>query len=336
MKKRKEEPLIDFVITWVDSQDEKWLNEKAQYLDINTNNQNNVRYRNWDTLRYWFRGVENYAPWVNKIYFVTYGHVPHWLNTKNPKIQIVKHEDYIPRECLPTYNSHVIENYMHLIQGLSEHFVYFNDDIYIIRKTSPMDFFKEGLPRDSFVLNALTGDYGGITDIQCHDVAVINKYFQIKEVLKKQRRKIFSVKNRNENLRSIALLPWKHFTGFLDLHTAQAYLKSTFSEVWEKEPKLMKESSIKRFREDKGVNHWLFRYWQLVTGRFMPRDIRFSKFYCLNENINEISSDIKKNKHLKCICINDDDKIENIDKAYNNQIEMFEKMFPQKSKFELE
>lgn len=35
-----------------------------------------IRYRDWENLKYWFRGVETFAPWVNKVYFITYGHIP--------------------------------------------------------------------------------------------------------------------------------------------------------------------------------------------------------------------------------------------------------------------
>lgn len=327
---------IDFVVTWVDSTDPDWISDKMQYLDTNVNNNNNVRYRNWDTLRYWFRGVEQYAPWVHKIFFITYGHIPKWLNVNNPKLRIVKHSEYIPREYLPTFNSHVIENYMHLIPDLGNQFVYFNDDMFLIRSTLPTDFFRHGKPCDSFVINALTGDFGGITDIQCHDVAVINKYFDKKEVMKRQWKKIFCLKNRSYNLRTIALLPWKHFTGFFDLHVAQSLLKTSMEIVWEKEPELMLLSSRDKFRSNSGVNHWVFRYWQLVTGQFVPRDIRFSKFYYLQDDNKKMIHDIYNDKNIKMICINDNEEIENLENTYQQQIEMFKKMFPQKCSFEIE
>lgn len=330
----KNEEDIDFVITWVDPEDPEWIAEKALYTDTSANNTDNVRYRNWDTLRYWFRGVEQYAPWVHKIFFVTYGHLPQWLNTRNPKLNIIKHSDYIPRAYLPTFNSHVIENHMHLIPGLSDRFVYFNDDMYIVRKTHPTDFFKQGKPCDSFVLNALTGDWGGITDIQYHNVAVINKHFNKKDVMQKHWKKIFHIYNRSDNLRSIALLPWKHFTGFLDLHVAQSLLKTSLQTVWNKEPELMELSSKNRFRDNTGVNHWVFRYWQLVTGQFIPRDIRFSKFYDLQDDNREMIRDIDSDHHIKLICINDNDKVRNIKNAYLQQIGMFCRLFPQKSSFE--
>ncbi len=66
----------------------------------------------------------------------------------HPKLHIVKHEDYIPKEFLPAFNSHVIEMYLHRIKGLSERFVYFNDDMFMIRPLCQTDFFKDGKPCD--------------------------------------------------------------------------------------------------------------------------------------------------------------------------------------------
>ena len=99
---------IDFVVTWVDGNDPAWQQEKQKYTAVNADVRVN-RYREWDQLKYWFRAVEKYAPWVNKIHFVTWGHLPEWLDTTNPKLNIVNHKDYIPEEYLPTFSSHTIE-----------------------------------------------------------------------------------------------------------------------------------------------------------------------------------------------------------------------------------
>ena len=70
---------IDFVMIWVDGNDLEWRKSKAKYNgDEELFNINDVRYRDWDTLHYWFRCVEKFAPWVRKIHFVTCGHVPQW------------------------------------------------------------------------------------------------------------------------------------------------------------------------------------------------------------------------------------------------------------------
>ena len=111
----KQKP-IDFVIIWVDGSDPEWRAVKNQYVPkaIGEDDQE-VRYRDWDNLQYWFRGVEKYTPWVNKIHFVTWGHLPKWLNVNHPKLHIVNHKDYIPEEYLPTFNSHTIEMNLHRI-----------------------------------------------------------------------------------------------------------------------------------------------------------------------------------------------------------------------------
>src|SRR5690554_4129292 len=98
---------IDFVITWVDGSDPIWQKEKQQYFpDDITDGQ---RFRDWDNLKYWFRAVEKFAPWVNKIHFITWGHTPKFLNLDHPKLNIVNHKDYLKPEYLPTYNSNAIE-----------------------------------------------------------------------------------------------------------------------------------------------------------------------------------------------------------------------------------
>ena len=117
---------IDFVIPWVDGSDPEWLAEKRIYKPDMPDDA--VRYRDWDILRYWFRGVEKYAPWVNKIHFITWGHLPEWMNPECKKLNIVNHRDYIPEKYLPTFSSHTIELNIHRIKGLSQQFIYFNDD----------------------------------------------------------------------------------------------------------------------------------------------------------------------------------------------------------------
>ena len=134
---------IDFVLPWVDGNDKAWQEEKNKYSGKKTDSGNcPERYRDWEQLKYWFRGVEKYANWVNKIFFVTCGQKPEWLNEKNEKLVLIEHSDYIPKEYLPTFSSHTIELNMNRIPGLSEQFVYFNDDVFIINEVKKNDFFE--------------------------------------------------------------------------------------------------------------------------------------------------------------------------------------------------
>ena len=100
---------IDIVIPWVDGNDIKWQNEKNKYKQKKDEKLNNSsRFRDWDNLQYIFRGIEKFMPWVNNIFFITWGHLPKWLNVDNPKLKIINHKDYIPSKYLPTFNSHTI------------------------------------------------------------------------------------------------------------------------------------------------------------------------------------------------------------------------------------
>ena len=121
---------IDFVLLWVDGNDPAWRKEKAKYSPESALADAEERYRDWGLLPFLFRGMEKFAPWFRKIHFVTWGHLPEWLNTENEKLHIVRHEDYLPKEALPLFNSSALEIGLHRIPGLSDKFVYFNDDTF--------------------------------------------------------------------------------------------------------------------------------------------------------------------------------------------------------------
>ena len=120
---------IDIVITWVDGNDKEWLKEKEKYSENQKEleSTNNARFRDWDNLVFLFRSIERHMPWVNMIYLVTCGQIPRWLDINYKKVKVVFHEEFIPKEFLPTFNSHTIELNLHRIDELSEKFIYFND-----------------------------------------------------------------------------------------------------------------------------------------------------------------------------------------------------------------
>ena len=124
---------IDFIIPWVDGSDPEWIKEFNKYAPENSrlSDSRAIRFRDTGLLKYWFRAVEKFAPWVHTVHFVTNGQLPEWINTECPKLHLVKHSDYIPQEYLPVFSSHPIELMMHKIPGLAEHFVYFNDDFFL-------------------------------------------------------------------------------------------------------------------------------------------------------------------------------------------------------------
>ena len=308
---------IDFVIPWVDGSDPAWQQERAKFdpKAASSNGTSDARFRDWDLLRYWFRGVETYAPWVHKIYFVTWGHLPAWLNTENEKLVIVNHRDYIPEKYLPTFNANTIEMNFHRIPGLAEQFVYFNDDMFLGKPVRPEDFFLNGKPRDAFILDAIffspntAGHYIG------NDMEIINKYFTPAETFR--RLKFSQYMNPGYQLRNLyrtmVLRRWPWFTGLYADHIATSFLKSTYTLLWEKEGEVLDKTCLDKYRTKNDVNQWLPKYWQLVTGNFVPRTTRFGGVFHLKSEVNtELLRGIE-NQRYGVVCINDTEETENIE-----------------------
>lgn len=133
---------IDFVIPYVNPSDTLWQESFKKYntkADFNTD----CRFRDWGTLPYVLRSIEQHLPWIRQIVLIvaTESQIPTWLDTS--KVRIVYHKDFIPEQYLPTFNSNTIEMFLDQIKGLSEHFIYSNDDIYILRDMHPADFFND-------------------------------------------------------------------------------------------------------------------------------------------------------------------------------------------------
>jgi hypothetical protein len=104
---------------------------------------NNMRTSNNNELKYSLRSIELYAPWVNNIYILMNPpkKYPSWIK-KNDKIKIVDHKDtFSNNNDLPTTNSNSIETTIVNIKGLSEHYIYFNDDIFLGKTVSYKEFF---------------------------------------------------------------------------------------------------------------------------------------------------------------------------------------------------
>ena len=189
---------------------------------------------------------------------------------------IIRHEDYIEEKYLPIFSSHPIEINIHKIKGLSEKFIYFNDDTFILKPISSTTFFKKNLPVDVAILDTL---YDGlISHIVLNNIDVINKNFNrhVNTELSKRRIiwnnlfKWFSPKYGFQSLRTFFLMYWRGHTGFINNHHPQPFLRSTFEQVWQKENELLTRVTATKFRDKEDVNQYLFRYWQLVTGKFFP------------------------------------------------------------------
>jgi hypothetical protein len=324
---------IDFVIAWVDGGDPEWQREKARFKPKIHDDNRTERYRNWQLLKYWFRAVEKNAPWVNRIHFVTWGHVPSWLDTDNPKINVVRHADFIPDEYLPTFNSNSIELNLHRIKELAEHFVLFNDDMYLINPVDRDDFFSRGLPRGMAVFNPPTTSDDVMQAILSNDIRLINRNFDKKSTVRGNSRRFMNIRYGKYIVRTLLCLPWKRFVGFYNRHLASPFLKSSFECVWEKEYAALDRTSRNRFRSTEDINQYAFTYWQYCTGNFVP-SAKIGEACDIFDDIKK-SCALIRDRRRKCICINDSDRDEGTFlNARERLAEEFEKRFPDKCSFE--
>lgn len=326
---------IDFVILWVDGNDPEWQREKQKYEEKEKGDKRNIRFRDWDILHFWFRSVEKFAPWVNKIHFVTWGHLPKWLNINHPKLNIVKHEDFLDKKNLPVFNSRAIEINLHRIPGLAEQFVYFNDDMFITKPVTKEDFFKNGLPRDVAIPNPTPSTQRlGIGCAISNNMEIINTRFNKRKSIKRNFFKWYNLKYRKHLLASICMIPWSNFASFLSTHIPHSYLKSTFEEVWKKEEEILKKTSASKFRNKENVNQWLMRYWQLAAGKFEPRSINDGKNFMLGDD-NQGAINAIINQKYKLICLNDTVNITNFEQVKDEITDAFNNILSIKSSFEI-
>ena len=325
---------IDFVLPWVDGNDPAWLNQKAQYsgeekasfVDASI-----ARYRDWDNLQYWFRGVEKFAPWVNKVHFVTWGHLPKWLNTENPKLHIVNHRDFIPNEYLPVFSCRPIEINIHRIEGLSEDFVYFNDDCFILEELKPTLFFRKGVPCDTAALAVLDSENLVHASSKLLAMHIINKRFK-KDDIYKHIWKWLNPHNGKEVIRTLLLMPWKFIPNVYTAHGPNAYTKSLFEEIWEQESELLYQTCMHRFRTSTDIIQHMFKAWQLCSGNFIPRKPLCKSFNLFNET--ETVMRIITERKIPMICLNDDNDFNDFGKVKEELLACFEHILPEKSSFE--
>ena len=135
---------VDMVFSWVDGSSSHFQRQRAAQMAeyvVGEGDDGPARYRHVDELRYALRSVHMYAPWVRRIFIATDSPTPAWL-LDHPKVTIVRSEEFFSdTSALPIHNSHAVEAQLHRIEGLAEHFLYSNDDMFFGRPVEPELFF---------------------------------------------------------------------------------------------------------------------------------------------------------------------------------------------------
>jgi hypothetical protein len=330
---------IDVVYLWVDGSDKKWLAEKNKYAELEndetiklTRVTNAERYRDNGELKYSLRSLEKYVPWVNHIYIVTgFGQIPKWLNTKHPKITIVPHEQIMPSDALPTFNSTAINMGLGNIPNLSEHFLVTNDDIIFNKILKPSFFFnKRGRPITHFVSNK-------------HIYRRIGYNFDNVSVY---RSKLLLCAKLIKDLYG------RNVYKYSPAHGVEPFLKSSWFEC-RNHPlikPLLDKTTRNKFRKKNELQIWLFSLYNLVHKRGIFRRARPHKsgrnkildfiyntihWYKTRKSTYVCPCVLGHEKSLKncaVFCINDSG--DNTPEMLQANIDYLKKLFPEKSSFE--
>lgn len=327
---------IDIVITWVNGNDEKWKNERNKYLQKETGIKVEGiedRYRDWNNIQYIFRGIEKFMPWIRMVHFVTWGHLPEWINVNHPKLHVVTHEEFIPVQYLPTFNSNTIELNVFRIPGLAEQFINFNDDMFVIKPTDPEDFFLNGLPRDMACISPQPIFRSSIVNIETNNLEIINDHFTMEDIKKNRGKWLNPFLYGGYALRTALFMKFSSIIGIFVQHIPYSYTKSTIQKIWDMENEVMDNTSKNRFRSSDDVSEWLFREWQLVSGNFAPRSKNFGILVPAGD-IRAVRRALFASKY-KMICINDGSTVTDFEKMKNAVNCELQKLLPEKSMYEL-
>lgn len=276
---------VDVVYTWVDGADPAWLERRAAYTGQAYHDEaaNAARYANRDELRYSLRSLDMYAPWVRDIYVVTDDQTPPWLDTTHPRIKVVSHREiFADAGDLPTFNSHAIESQLHHIKGLSEHFLYFNDDVFLGREASPHDFFlANGLtkyfPSPALVPLGPPGD---------DDVPV--------SVAGKNNRALIEARFGTTPVQKMK-------------HVPHALRRSVLAEIEEEFGPQHRATASHRFRsvDDISIPSSLHHYYAFHTGRALPADIAYTYLDLSRPNAANRLDQLLAHRDRDVFCLND-------------------------------
>lgn len=293
---------VDLVYLWVDGSDPEWRAKRN--ASIGASEEKSAvncegRFADNDELKYSLRSVDKYAPWIHRVFIVTDNQVPAWLDTSNPKVRIVDHKDILPDACLPCFNSVLLEHFIYRIPGLSEHFLYANDDTFINKPVAPETFFAA----DGFPVIRLTR-------------SVLRDWY----LSFKKRFLGIPLKNYIRTIRNSAELVKKRYGIYYKgrtHHNIDAYLKSTYQHTAEVFCREIAGTFSNHVRRDNDIQRNIYAYTALaekrghlvyVTQRTSFRFLIYNKshygklrrydpvFFCMNDSEHASDSDRQRMK----------------------------------------
>lgn len=301
---------IDFVFPYVNPADPTWRKQYkyfkgSEYADCDT------RFRDFSLLKYIFRSIDTYAPWITRVVMIVAykSQVPSFLKESN-RLKIVEHKDFIPDTYRPTFNSNTIEMFIPKIQGLSEHFIYSNDDLLFINKVSSLNYFPlDNMLNLSYTFRKNTAPTGFQGSVK-RTWDTIENFFGRKPILGKDYKYL------------------KQYHG----SASPRLLSDCIACYKDLEPRIL--DSLTLFRNvDVNINQYLFGYYSLLKGHAQIIPFEQQGVYVAGEDGKEKILDTIWNSPAKMLCINDTTTMTSdlIGLIYDE----LEKKFPIKSIYEV-
>ncbi|MES5825193.1 stealth family protein [Streptomyces sp. RG80] len=280
---------VDVVYTWVDGEEPEMRAKRARHQDRGTaeildKETNASRYTSHDELKYSLRSLAMYADFVRHIYLVTDGQKPHWLDDSAPGITVVDHRDIFPADVLPVFNSHAIETRLHHIPGLSDHYLYFNDDVFVGRRVTPEHFFHgSGLMR--IPVSPLKIGVG------------------------KPHAEETATNSASKNVRALLLERFGRLTTNNFMHTPLPQQRRTLRTLEELFPEDIRRTTASRFRspQDIAVTAPLLYQYALMTGHGLPGKYSFRYVNISRPDADSRLADLRHNRRFDFFCLNDVD-----------------------------
>ncbi|MER6347523.1 stealth conserved region 3 domain-containing protein [Streptomyces sp. NPDC001595] len=280
---------VDAVYTWVDGDDpamaaKRLAHQRVSDQVIAARETGASRYTSHDELRYALRSLDMYAGFVRHVYLVTDSQVPAWLDPDAEGLTVVDHRDILPADALPVFNSHAIESRLHHIPGLSERYLYFNDDVFVNRPVRAEHFFHgNGIARIPLSPLKL-----GVGDPHPLEPAPNSAGKNAREVVRRFHGRQITHKS---------------------LHTPHPQLLSVMREMESLGITELERTSYSRFRSttDVAPASTLHHHWAIVTGRAVPADYRFRYVQLGAPDMRRRLARLAAGEDVDFFCLNDVD-----------------------------
>lgn len=309
---------IDLVFTWVNSDDPDWQELYSQYKPIKDSDATSTsRFKSRDELKYAIRSWEKYGSFINKIFIVSNCKAPEWLDLSNSKIRWVSHEEIIPESALPTFSSHAIETSLHKIKELSNYFIYSNDDFFLVKPVSALDFFYSN----------------GIAKLRLEKFGNVNGY-----VRKDDPDYLNGARNSNALLER----DFGKFTTQLHTHSPQSMRVDVLDEMNERYSVEFERTMQNKFRasDDIAVTGYLYHHFAILSGKALDSTDRTEliqqnhNFVRKIDNIITLNQENNYNRLPLSVCLNDGND-SHLNEEWNASLESFlDALYPYPSGFE--